>query len=535
MIDYAKSDRTIGKVLSDKARRVPDKIFIRTRAAQCTYQEVDRTANRFANGFLSLGLKKGDKVCLLLNNCLEHIYCWFGLAKIGVVDVPINTAYKGQILEYMINNSDADVLVVDQEYLDRIQFLEAGLKRLRMVIVYTPPETTPVDVSLKIDMMDISELFSFPDTPPDIDIHYSDLATILYTSGTTGPSKGVMMPHVQCYTIAEQTLKSIGIRSDDIEYTCLPIFHANARTVCIYPCMLAEAQVAVAPRFSVSRFWEDIRYFKATIFNALGAITPLIASVPPQPNDADNPVRLALVLPLPEPYREFEKRFGLKLTTMYGMTEISDPTWAPLDEEMPEKTCGKCIAGYELRIVNEYDEELPVGQVGELIVRDKEPYTTMSSGYYNMPEKTLEAYRNLWYHTGDALYKDENGWYYFVDRIKDAIRRRGENISSFEVESVINNHPAVLESAAVAVKDPVLTEDEVMIIVILKPGMNLRPEELIEFCIPRMPYFHVPRYVEIMEALPKTSTDKVRKKELRERGLTPETWDREKAGIKIKR
>jgi len=355
------------------------------------------------------GLRKGDKVSTLLNNCLEHIYCWFGLGKIGVVDVPLNTAYKGQILEYMINNSDSDAIVVDQEYLERIQFLQAGLKRIKKVIVYTPPGAAPVDVSMQLPTMNIAEFFSFPDTAPQCDIHYSDLATI-------------------------------------------------------------------------------------------------IASSPPQPNDADNPIRLAFVLPLPEPYEDFEKRFGLKVTTCYGMTEISLPTFPPLEEKMPQKTCGKCIEGYDLRIVDEYDEELPVGQIGELIVRDKQPYT-MLSGYYNMPEKTLEAYRNLWYHTGDAMYKDENGWYYFVDRIKDAIRRRGENISSFEVESVVNTHPAVLESAAFAVKDLVLTEDEVMITVVVKPGMKLTPEELIEFCVPRMPYFHVPRYVEITEALPKTSTD----------------------------
>jgi len=409
MIDYAKSDRTIGKILSDKAKRIPDKIFFATHTAQVTYGEVDRTANRFANAFLSLGLQKGDKVSTLLNNCLEHIYCWFGLGKIGVVDVPLNTAYKGQILEYMINNSDSDAIVVDQEYLERIQFLQAGLKRIKKVIVYTPPGAAPVDVSMQLPTMNIAEFFSFPDTAPQCDIHYSDLATI-------------------------------------------------------------------------------------------------IASSPPQPNDADNPIRLAFVLPLPEPYEDFEKRFGLKVTTCYGMTEISLPTFPPLEEKMPQKTCGKCIEGYDLRIVDEYDEELPVGQIGELIVRDKQPYT-MLSGYYNMPEKTLEAYRNLWYHTGDAMYKDENGWYYFVDRIKDAIRRRGENISSFEVESVVNTHPAVLESAAFAVKDLVLTEDEVMITVVVKPGMKLTPEELIEFCVPRMPYFHVPRYVEITEALPKTSTD----------------------------
>ena len=534
MIDYVKADRTIGKVLSDKARRIPDKTFLRTHTAAVTYGELNAAANRFGHAFRSLGLQKGDKVVTLMNNCLEHFYCWFGLGKIGVVDVPINTAYKGQILDYMIKNSEADVLVVDQEYLDRIEFLQDGLQRIRRVVICRPLEVASVNITLKLPCLEMADFAAFPETEPVADIHYADLATIIYTSGTTGPSKGVMMSHAQCYAFSAQVTRHIGLREDDIDYTCLPLFHANARFMCTYPCMLAEAQVAVAPRFSLSRFWQDIRMFRATVFNGLGAITPILASSPPQPDDADNPVRLAFVLPLPEPYEGFEKRFGLKLTTCYGMTEISLPTFPPLDEKMPQRTCGKCIPGYELRIADEYDEELPVGQVGEMLVRDTEPYT-MLSGYYNMPEKTLEAYRNLWYHTGDAMYRDENGWYYFVDRIKDAIRRRGENISSFEVESVINTHPAVQESAAIAVKDPVLTEDEVMAVVVVKRGMSLTPEELIEFCVPRMPYFHVPRFVEIVDALPKTSTDKVQKKDLRERGITPQTWDREKAGIKIKR
>jgi crotonobetaine/carnitine-CoA ligase len=224
----------------------------------------------------------------------------------------------------------------------------------------------------------------------------------------------------------------------------------------------------------------------------------------------------------------------LKVATTYGMTEINLPTFSVLGEELPPGSCGKAIPAYDCRIVNEYDEELPSGQVGEMVVRPKEPFT-MLTGYYNMPEKTLEAYQNLWFHTGDAMMVDENGWFYFVDRIKDSIRRRGENISSFEVENVVNLHPAVLESAVIAIKDEVMTEDEVKVCVVLNEGESLTSEELIRFCEKRMPYFHVPRYVEIMHALPKTDTGKIRKAVLRDQGLTPDTWDREEAGIKISR
>jgi len=533
MKSYPKSDWIIGKVLSDKAEQLQDKVFFRTRESQVTYSEMDSISNRFANGFLELGLNKGDKACIMLDNCLEHLYCWFGVGKVGVADVPVNTAYKGYILEYIINSSNAKVLIVDQAYLKRIKFLETKLKNIQHVIVYTPSGADKVDNDLNLDTLDLKEFFSFSDSAPNVDVHYSDLATILYTSGTTGPSKGVMMSHACCYSWGQIVAENIGLLSDDVDYTCLPLFHANARLMCTYPCMLAEAQVALAPRFSLSGFWDDIKFFGASVFNGLGAIAPLLISVPPQADDTDNPVRLAFLIPTPD-HQKFEKRFGLKVTTSYGMTECNLPTFPPLDQKIPGGSCGKCLPGFELRIVDEYDEELPDGQIGEVVVRHSEPFT-MLSGYYNMPEKTLENYRNLWFHTGDAMYRDEDGWYYFIDRIKDALRRRGENISSFEVENVINSHPAVLECAVIAVKDPVLTEDEVKVCLVLHPRESLTPEELTKFCEPRMPYFHIPRYVEIMDALPKTPTDKIRKAVLREHGITPDTWDREAAGIKIKR
>jgi crotonobetaine/carnitine-CoA ligase len=531
---YPKSGWVVGRVLRDKAEKLGDKVYLRTLKERVTYNEMNSRANRFAKGFSALGLAPGDKVCLMLDNCLEHYYCWFGLSKAALVDVPINTAYKGKILEYIINNSEARVLVVDQTYLDRIQFMEDELNKIEQVVVYRPSGAEPADIELKKPCLDLQEFLSLPDAEPDRNPRCWDLATIIYTSGTTGPSKGVMMSHAHCYYFSWVVYENIGLRPDDVDYTCLPLFHANARLMCSFPCMLAEAQVAMAQRFSLSGFWKDIKEFQATVFNGLGAIGPLLLSAPHRPEEENNSVRLAFLVPTPKDHKAFEKRFSLKISTTYGMTEINLPTFSVLDEELPAGSCGRAIPGYECKIVNEGDEEVSHGQVGEMVVRPKEAYTMMT-GYYNMPEKTLEAFRNLWFHTGDAMSRDEDGWFYFVDRIKDSIRRRGENISSFEVENVINLHPAVLESAVIAVENPVMSEDEVLACVVLQEGHTLTPEALIRFCEKRMPYFHVPRYVEIMNALPKTDTGKIRKTVLRDRGLSPDTWDREKAGIKISR
>lgn len=534
MKQYPKESWVVGRVLADKANTIGDRTFVQTRKTKATYADMNSMANRFANGFLSLRLKPGDHVALLLDNSLEHYYCWFGVAKAGLVDVPINTAYKGNILSYIINNSEAKVLVVDQHYLERVLFIQNELPRLEYIVVLDNKEEYPSDQETKIKTIPLKDFKSQSVAEPEVKVHYSDLATIIYTSGTTGPSKGVMMSHAQCYFFAKGVTENLALRSTDIDYTCLPLFHANARLMCSYPCMLAEAQVAMVPRFSLSAFWKDIQYFKATVFNGLGAIGPLLLSAPEQPEEKDNPVRLAFLVPTPKDHQGFEKRFGLKVATTYGMTEICLPTYSILDQELPPGSCGKAIPDYELRIVDEFDLEVPHDQVGQMVVRPREPYTILS-GYYNMPEKTLEEYRNLWFHTGDAMYRDEKGWFYFVDRLKDSIRRRGENISSFEVEDVVRRHPAVLECAVIGVRDVELSDHEVKVCVVLQEGQTLTPEELMRFCEKRMPYFHIPRYVEILKELPMTETGKIRKVVLRERGITSDTWDREAAGIKISR
>jgi crotonobetaine/carnitine-CoA ligase len=320
---------------------------------------------------------------------------------------------------------------------------------------------------------------------------------------------------------------------DDIFFTFLPLYHFNAQCLTTVTTLIAEAEMVLSDKFSASRFWDEIRKYKATQFNYLGAVIPILAKQSPKPDDLDNPVRVGFGAGCPQAVMdEVEKRFGFKCLEGFGMTEIGIPIHVRVNDRRPG-SCGKVLDIYEIKLVDDEDNEVPVGEPGEIIFRPREPFTMML-GYYNMPEKTLETYRNLWFHTGDLAKKDKDGYFYFVDRKKDALRRRGENISSFEVERAINTHPAVLESAAVAVKSE-LAEDEVKICVVLKPGAALTPEELIKHANDRMPYFAVPRYVEFMESLPKTPTERVQKYLLKQAGITPNTWDREKSEVQVTR
>jgi crotonobetaine/carnitine-CoA ligase len=335
------------------------------------------------------------------------------------------------------------------------------------------------------------------------------------------------------YLSALEYIKAARAQPDDVFFTSLPMFHANARILCVYPAMLLGTKVVVYERFSASRFWDRLKKAKATVFNSLGAMANFIYNQPRKPDDADNPARVCMAYPMPkEIYEDFEKRFNLKVVEGYGLTELAIITYNPWDAPKVG-SCGKATKSFEVAIVDENDFLVPAGVAGEIVARGRVPWAT-ALGYYNMPEKTVELFRNYFTHTGDAGYLDEEGYLYFVDRIKDYIRRRGENISSFEVERTINAHPKVAESAAISVKSE-LAEDEVKIVVVLKKGEKLTPEELLAFCEPRMPYFAVPRYVEFVESLPKTPTDRVQKNLLREAGITANTWDREKAGYKVKR
>ncbi len=533
MKEYPFGQQALGRIIEERAATCGDKAFLQYEAGPAvTFGQVNEITNRVANGLLRLGLDKNDKVATFLPNCLEDVYLWFGMAKAGIIDVPVNLANKGDFLAHIINNSDARAIVTDDRLVDRLQFIENDLPKLGKVIIWSK---NPADLpELRFEVVRYEDILAGSSAaPPGVAIKASDPQMIIYTSGTTGPAKGVMESHSCLYQGNLEFIRAIRLTPEDTLFTCLPLFHANARVLCVYPALLLGTKAVIYERFSASRFWDWIRQAGATTFNSLGAMASFIYSQPRKEDDSDNPVRVCAAFPMPAAiYADFEKRFNLKVVEGYGLTELGNPTYNPYDAPKPG-SCGKETPNYEVRIVDENDFPVPPGTVGEIVARGRTPWA-LSLGYYNVPEKTVELTRNHYYHTGDGGYLDEDGYLFFVDRIKDYIRRRGENISSFEVERSVNAYPAVSESAAVAVKSE-LAEDEVKIVVVLKEGETLTPEALLDFCQERMPYFAVPRYVEFVESLPKTPTDRVRKNVLREAGVTESTWDREKAGYQVRR
>jgi len=534
MKTYPFIEQTLGHILEDKAATCGDTVFLQyEEGAQVTYRECNEMANRVANGLYNLGLRKGDTLATFLPNCLESLYLWFGAAKAGVVDFPINLANKGYYLTHIIDNSDSKVLVIDSQSIDRLKLVETDLPKLEKVVVWSKSSVKAELPELKFDVIDFSELMNSPAEKLQVDLKGNDPQMIIYTSGTSGAAKGVVEPHSMIYLNAREYVEAMRVNSEDTFYTCLPLFHANARILSIYPALLLGTKVVIYKKFSASRFWDQIKKAGATVFNSLGAIATFIYNQPMREDDGDNPVRVCAAFPMPiEIYEDFEKRYNLKVVEGYGLTEVAIITYNPYDKPKPG-SCGKETNSFEVRIVDENDYPVPQGTIGEIVARGRLPWATALE-YFNMPDKTLELVRNHYYHTGDGGYLDEDGYLFFVDRIKDYIRRRGENISSADIEKVVNSYPNVVESAAISVKSEI-SEDEVKIVVVLKEGEKLAPEELLAYCEDRMPYFAVPRYVEFVESMPKTSNEKIQKSKLREAGVTANTWDREKAGYKVKK
>ena len=524
-------ESTIPWQVRQAARKYGNREFFRFEDQAFTFKDLDGESDRVAAGLQSLGIKKGDKVALMMNNCPEFLFLWFGIAKLGAVEVPINTAHRGQLLTYMVTRADCRLLVVDSRFLDRVGPVLGDMPLIEKVIVLKKQsERLP---SLSIPVLDYGKLANNSGKYDQVEILWSDPFAIMYTSGTTGPSKGSLMPQHYAIFLGHEICEAAEYSEADCLYTALPLFHGNAQLLSTMPALLSGARMVLAERFSASRFWSDIKLNGCTAFNYLGGVLPIIYSAALGPDDSDNPVRVMVGAGARmDIFEPFERRFGVKLVEIYGTSEIGLPLMNTLKERKPH-SCGKVRPDYVVRLVDDSGIEVRPHSTGELLVRLVSPYS-MFLEYYKMPEKTVDAWRDLWFHTGDHLWCDEEGYFFFVDRKKDALRRRGENISSQEVEAIINSHPTVMESAAVAVKSE-LGEDEVMICVSLKSGGVLTPLELVKFCEENMAYFMVPRYIRMMDALPKTQTEKIEKYKLREEGVTPDTWDREKEGYKLKR
>lgn len=523
---------TFGAIVKHRAEQHPDKRFIRIEAVDLTYQQFHRNGNRFAHAVRALGLDKGQTCATMLPTCPELLFSWLGLARAGVMEVPINIAFRGHSLAHILNTAQCQALVISAEWLDRIQDLADDLHNLKHLIIVggEPPAEGIGDFACH----DFDKLVNgAPDSDIDADIKPTDASLILFTSGTTGPSKGAVLTHRCNFRNGQTCVRVMQYGPDDRLFTVFPLYHANARYTSVLAAMLADCEVVIHNRFSASRFWDICREENITAFNFMGSVVSILMKQPESPNDRSHRVRKAFGGPTPlDLFDAFEKRFGVKISEIYGLTELGTLTVNP-SETFRKGSFGKAVDFYEVEIHDDEDLPCPPGTVGEIVVRPREP-GIMLTGYYGMPEAMVHAMKNMWFHTGDRGYMDEDGYFYFVDRKKDSIRRRGENVSSFEVETVINEHPKVLDSAVVGVPSE-LGEEEVMAVVIVNAGETLAPEELLDFCQPRMPYFAVPRFIRFVGEFPRTPSQRIEKYKLREQGITADTWDREKTGYKVVR
>ena len=531
-----KSDQknwVLPKVLKDQASLIPDKEFLQFSYDKAlTFSEVNKLANQIANSLNKLGIHKTDKVSVYMPNSLEICLAWFGILKNGSVMVPINTAYVMDFLQYIIESSDSKIIIIAEEYLERLANIQDRIPNIEKVIVWTRNNKDSFESNgySKTQLISWNDFVSKgSDNEPEVEITHMDHARLMYTSGTTGKSKGVVRPCAADYSSAQNYSSIMDLTSDDTVFTCLPLFHSNAMVMGVYPAMISGCKVIVEEKYSASKFWKWMKDFEVTKFNLVGVMSYFMWNAPVVPEEKQHKVKLVLGSPAPHDIiEEFMERFNILFTEGYGLTEVGQCTFTRPNEPFRVGSCGKESPGYEIKIVNpDTDEELPRNTPGELVLRPRIPNICLHY-YYKMPEKTVSDFRNLWFHTGDLCRMDEDGYIFFMDRVKDYIRRRGENISSFEVENLISTHPSIEESAAIAVKldeQGRHSEDELMIVIVLKENMTLDPTDLIEFLKPIMPKFMIPRFVRFRDSLPKTPTNRVQKVKLRDEGVTKDTWD----------
>ncbi|HMO00053.1 MAG TPA: AMP-binding protein [Miltoncostaeaceae bacterium] len=517
------------RILRSRAEAHPDRDYLQVGDGPWrSYGEVNAMANRVANALIARGLRPGEAVSTLLPNHEENLAVWFGIQKAGGVQCPINLAYKGAFLSWVINLPQSRFLVIADTHLDALEMVRDELPTLERVFVHRTGAPSGPDPWLPWEPL--TELLAAPDGEPGVEVAWTDDARVMFTSGTTGRSKGAIKQHASDYFSGRTYIEVCGVTEEDTFFSCLPLFHSNAQVLAAYPAMIAGARIAYAERYSSGRFWRQVVDSGATILNTVSAINYFIWNTAPSELDRAHRVSRIMAMPAPKDlYDRFEERFGIRFIEGYGLTETGMVTYHPPGRPPRPGSCGIATPGFEVSVVEPgTDLPLPPDTPGEIVVDMKLPNIVMRT-YAGMPEKTAEDFRNLKLHTGDLGRMDEDGYLYFLDRVKDYIRRRGENVSSMEVEHVVTSHAEILECAAIGVKaqEGASAEDEILVCVVARDGCAPDPATLLAWCAERMPYFAVPRYVRVMDHLPKTPTERVRKVELRDAGVTRDTFDRE--------
>lgn len=536
-LDFAPQEWTLDRVLEWRAGLTPGAPFLAfADEPVLTFETAWQQALDLAWFLHQAGIRPGDRVATLAGNSALAVLLWFAIDLLGATDAPINPAFSGKPLEHAINLVETDLVITEAALLPALQGIIAALPRVARLMVHSASEALPAELGGKPVLALAPQTSKRPAdwSPPGA--AYNDLCSILFTSGTTGPSKGVMVSHAQAFLTARQSVEGMRISGADIYYCAHPLFHMSPRFCAIYAALLTGAKVSLDARFSARDWLRRVRESGATVSIGHGPLLEMIYAEPERPDDADTKLTRIGTSPFPKHIAvDFERRFGVKGIETWGMTEVNIPCWHPYDEPLRPGSCGKIRSEwYEFQVVDpETDQPLPAGSVGEFVLRPKLPWIT-SPGYYANPQATLKAWRNLWFHSGDSGYIDTDGWVYFADRLGDRIRRRAENISSYDIEVAANAHPDVLESAAVGVPSEYLSDDDVKLCVVLRPGAALDAADLLGFLAGRLPHHMVPRYIEILPAMPRTPTQKIMKSLLRAVGVSATTWDRKAAGVALR-
>jgi crotonobetaine/carnitine-CoA ligase len=521
--DLEFDDRTIGKLLRHQAVHVPKDLWLMFGEERFTFAEADAAVDRYAAGMQRLGISQGTVVGVMLDNGPDFAFVALGLARLGAVMVPINLELKGRSLRHVLTQSEMTVLMTTPTHWKSVELVANEAVMLQMVVVDGHIPKADVDV-VELSVVRAGRHLE------EVEVETTDLWCVMYTSGTTGPSKGAAMTHQYWYVAPQTVTVDRAILPDDVFYVCSPMFHAGSWLVQIFPSLLLGLPVGIDEGFSTSTFWDRIRMYGATQILTMAASHVWLWNEPHRDDDADNPARVWAPVPLPpELYEPFKKRFGIDhLWFTYGGTEFMSVTKTIVGEPLKPGSSGRARHGVELLVVDNHDLPVPPGTVGELLVRPTIPQSIFN-GYYRNPEATLAAFGNLWYHSGDLVVIDADGELFFVDRKADYLRVRGENVSSFEVESALGDHPGVDEVAAFSLataEAASVKEDEIKVAIVRTSGSDLTAAALIEFAVDQLPKFAVPRFVEFVDDLPRTATGRVQKHLLRSAGLTETTWDR---------
>ena len=526
-LDYSKREnRVLGNVLRAQARAIPGQCFIVADEHKITYRQAYEQVRRYAVGLARLGVGQHDRVCIFMHSCPEFVCLAFACNLLGAQWVPVNTDYRGEWLARTLADSEPKALVSDRTLLPRIDAL-AGQVAGTLVVKGGD--------GLSLESLAEHDTRGFEDA----DARPGDVASIMWTSGTTGRSKGVMQSHNVWIRSATASAELYDYREGDITYNCLPLYNSAAWTANIYPALVSGTTVALDTAFSANHFWDRIRLYQATHAFTVGAMHIFLWNAPPAPDDSDNPLRAAIMTPMPaEIHRPFCRRFGIeRIHQGFGQSEIM-LLLQRVDDGVnagAANSLGHAVDDVEVALLDDGCERVPVGEIGEFCVKPKAEHV-LFSGYFNDPQATEAAYAGGWFHTGDLGHQDEAGNYYFDDRKKDLIRYKGRSVSSMAVESVARRHPSVQDVAAYGItSDELASEHEIMLAVVLKAGASVSEEELARLINDNAPHFFVPRYIEFMSGLPMTPTQKVRKVELRARGVTGATWDAKSAGFKVVR